>query len=283
MIDLQKIEQVAQNIELKLLRRANAFSLGGLKSSFKGNGLQFKEHRNYEWGDDLRHLDWKIWAKTHEAMVKIYEEERNREIVIYLDLSSSMIIGYKGVSKLQASLEIICLLYLLAYKTKDQIHLFLFHESVIDLGKTNGKKGMTLLIKKLLELKIIDENRPLFYRICKNEAMWGEEIRKKISQLYHRRCYYLFFSDHYSYMTPKNFTFFLSRPNTFFFRLLSPLDNLTQLPFLLYGYGQGKKQSECFRSAQSTSLPLSDKKVRPLAIDQYYLQNFIRELWHGVY
>lgn len=87
-----------------------------LKTNIKGTGLQFKEHQVYNFGDDIRFIDWKILAKTSHPYVKTFNEERNVEIVVVIDASTTMMTGYNGVSKLQAAIEICCLLYLLAKK-----------------------------------------------------------------------------------------------------------------------------------------------------------------------
>ena len=89
-------------------------NLGKFKSNFKGNGLQFKEHRSYVYGDDIRDLNWSLLAKNGNPYVKIYEEERNVNLIVLVDISQSMLYGLNNVSKLEVCIELICLLYLLA-------------------------------------------------------------------------------------------------------------------------------------------------------------------------
>ncbi|MCO4755941.1 MAG: DUF58 domain-containing protein, partial [Bacteriovoracaceae bacterium] len=136
-----------------------------LRSHFKGAGLQFKEHQVYTPGDDVRFIDWKLSAKTKTTFVKTFEEERNIEIVVVLDVCESMLIGYKGVSKLQASIEIACLLYLLAEKTKDKVKVVIFSDEVKNLPSTSGQKGIVLLMSILQQMNMVNAQgkvNPLF-------------------------------------------------------------------------------------------------------------------------
>ena len=116
-----------------------------LKSHFRGAGLQFKEHQVYNPGDDVRFIDWKLSAKTNTTFIKTFEEERNIEIYSILDLSESLLTGYKNVSKLQAAIEITCLLYLLAEKTKDNIIPVIFTDKAQILPVSSGRAGITLI------------------------------------------------------------------------------------------------------------------------------------------
>ena len=85
-MNLKEIEKVVGNIQEHLFRNSNSFSIGMLRSHFKGAGLQFKEHQVYAPGDDVRFIDWKLSAKTNTTFVKTFEEERNVEIHIFLDI-----------------------------------------------------------------------------------------------------------------------------------------------------------------------------------------------------
>ncbi len=83
-----------QNLRIRARTVAEGF-LGGLhKSPFRGQSLEFAEHREYAFGDELKHIDWKVYARTDRFFVKQFEEETNLRIQILLDASGSM--GYKG-------------------------------------------------------------------------------------------------------------------------------------------------------------------------------------------
>src|SRR5210317_920729 len=108
-MNFEEVRKVVGSIKSNIFKNSNAYSIGMLKSHFRGTGLQFKEHQVYTHGDDIRHIDWKLLAKKREPYIKTYEEERNVEIVVVIDTSATMLTGYNGVSKLQAAIEICCL------------------------------------------------------------------------------------------------------------------------------------------------------------------------------
>ena len=89
-----------KNIELKIKYLSNELFSGNYRSSFRGSGLEVSSSRPYEFGDEVRFIDWKLSAKSNNTFVKTFEEERNVEIIVVLDITSSMLIGYKKKSKL---------------------------------------------------------------------------------------------------------------------------------------------------------------------------------------
>jgi uncharacterized protein (DUF58 family) len=156
-VKLNEVRKTVGRIKASLFKNSNSFSIGMLKSHFKGSGLQFKEHQVYTFGDDIRFIDWNMLAKTNEAFVKTFEEERNIEITVVLDASRSMLTGVDGVSKLQASIEITCLLFLLAKETNDFVHVLVIGDELIDIPKSQGDKGISYLISNLEKYGILDE------------------------------------------------------------------------------------------------------------------------------
>ena len=108
-----------------------------------------KDHRPYEQGDEIRFIDWKLLAKTSDPYVKTFEEERNVEITVMIDAFPTMYAGAKGVSKLQAGIEICCLLYLISKESRDFIHAVVFGDKVIDIPKDTGDRGISLFISIL--------------------------------------------------------------------------------------------------------------------------------------
>ncbi len=107
-MDIHAVRRAVSKIKGGLFKNSNSQAIGMLKSHFKGTGLQFKEHQVYMPGDEVRFIDWKMLAKTAHPYVKTFEEERNVEIVVAIDASPSMLYGHKGISKLQAAIEICC-------------------------------------------------------------------------------------------------------------------------------------------------------------------------------
>lgn len=90
-----------------------------------------------------------------------------------------MLIGYKGVSKLQAGIEIICLLYFLANKTKDTLKVYILRDEIIDIPKNSGERGIINFIKKLRENKIININGKVNIDPDDYENVGESEVIKK--------------------------------------------------------------------------------------------------------
>ena len=145
-MDIEAVKRTVLRIKTQLFKNSNTYSIGMLKSHFRGSGLQFKEHQIYCAGDDVRFIDWKIVAKTGVPYIKTFDEERNVEIVVMIDASSTMLSGFNGVSKLQASIEICCLLYLLAKETGDFVHAIIVSDGIINIRKLAGYEGVVNLI-----------------------------------------------------------------------------------------------------------------------------------------
>ena len=152
------IRKAVGRIKGQLFKNSNSFSIGMLKSHFRGTGLKFKEHQVYTHGDDVRFIDWKLFAKTGQPYIKTFEEERNVEIVEVIDAGPSMLNGEDGISKLQASIEICCLLYILAKETGDYIHTLILTDEVINIPKLAGDEGIVRLIATLEDKNILDTN-----------------------------------------------------------------------------------------------------------------------------
>jgi uncharacterized protein (DUF58 family) len=85
----KEVFEAASQIEILPQRRLAALLSGQVYSPYQGSGMQFKEFRNYEPGDDIRHMSWTLTARVGKPMVKIYEEDRELDIVVLLDTSGS--------------------------------------------------------------------------------------------------------------------------------------------------------------------------------------------------
>ena len=138
---VEKIKEKISSIKLSLFKGIYKENLGKFKSNFKGNGLQFKDHRSYVYGDDIRGINWSLLAKNGSPYVKEHEEERNVNLTVILDVSSSMLYGLNKVSKLDVCIELVCLLYLVAQETNDWVSVFFVGGKAESLGKGRGEEG----------------------------------------------------------------------------------------------------------------------------------------------
>jgi len=121
-LDPQVLSRIAQ-FDLKARLIVEGFLQGLHKSPFHGFSVEFAEHRDYVPGDDVRHVDWKAYAKTDRLYVKQYEEETNLRCYIALDVSRSMAYASAGVSKLQYAAYVAGSMAFLAHRQRDAVGL----------------------------------------------------------------------------------------------------------------------------------------------------------------
>jgi uncharacterized protein (DUF58 family) len=119
------------SMELRARLIVEGFITGLHKSPYHGFSVEFAEHRPYNAGDELRHVDWKVYARTDRPYVKRYEEETNLRHWVVLDTSPSMrYAGQQGVSKLEVGASISAALHLLMQRQRDATGLAAFDEQV---------------------------------------------------------------------------------------------------------------------------------------------------------
>lgn len=280
-MNIPEVRKIVGQIQSHLFKRSNAYSVGVLKSHFKGSGLQFKEHRVYEPGDDTRFIDWKLMAKMNDPYVKTFEEERNVEITVVVDLSPTMFYGYNGVSKLQASLEIVCLLYLLAHESKDLIHVILAGHELVDLPKASGEKGIVLFLNQLQKHGVVNSDGKVNYHYLQNSANLEQtEITKRVLKSLARKKEVVLLSDFTDFLSDQELKRVVLSKNSHCFRVLSPLDTSESKSFRLalvdgttsekaYALVSGKNPED-----QNTLF----KKMHDLDVSNRYLEQFIKEM-----
>jgi hypothetical protein len=282
-VKLNEVRKTVGRIKASLFKNSNSFSIGMLKSHFKGSGLQFKEHQVYTFGDDIRFIDWNMLAKTNEAFVKTFEEERNIEITVVLDASRSMLTGVDGVSKLQASIEITCLLFLLAKETNDFVHVLVIGDELIDIPKSQGDKGISYLISNLEKYGILDETgivnieRPLV-----NEVIEEQKKMRSIMKHIGKRREVVILSDFVDFIDAKSLKRLIFRKNLHCFFMESPLDRKVSAPISIFSFSAGNNKGASFQKIRTLEEKNIErdlgKKVKKIDISERYLENFIREM-----
>ncbi len=276
LVNLKEIEKVVGSLQNHLFKNSNSFSVGMLKSHFKGAGLQFKEHQVYNPGDDVRFIDWKLSAKTNTTFVKTFEEERNVEINILLDISETMMMGYKGVSKLQASIELTCLLFLLAEKSKDKVSVIIYTDQIKILPLSSGHEGIVLLISQLQKMNILKEDGKvnLHYDVKLPEN--DQKVLATLKSFVAKGKEVIVFSDLYKINNLDVVNKLLYRPNMHFFIVESPLENKQALPFSIYG----KSSLGAFYGRVNTKKDEIKLKGRfkRIGVHERYLENFVHDM-----
>ena len=151
----KKITQQIKELEIHTRRILNGSSIGGSKSRQRGFGFDFDQLRTYQYGDDVRLIDWKSSARTGEKLlVRQYFEERNRTFIICLDISASTLFGSGDIIKQDMMQQISGALSLAAEYSKDKVGLILFSdqiEKIIPAAK--GKSHVHSLIETIFSHK----------------------------------------------------------------------------------------------------------------------------------
>ncbi len=142
-MDSTEIAKKARLLEVRTKRLLDESLSGSFKSPFKGQGLQFSEHRQYIPGDDVRHIDWKASARTRDPLMKKYEEERELSILLVLDLSRSGSFGTSRTTKRDLLRETAAMLAHAATIAGDKIGIVTFAEGVVEtLPPKKGKAAL---------------------------------------------------------------------------------------------------------------------------------------------
>lgn len=280
-MNINEVKKVVGRLKANLFKKANSHSIGILKTNIKGTGLQFKEHQVYSFGDDIRFIDWKILAKTSHPYVKTFDEERNVEIVVVIDASRTMMTGYNGVSKLQAAIEICCLLYLLAKETGDFVHALIITDEIINVPKLSGDKGITHLISILEDQKILTIKGKVNLERSFEDSV--DKTKKYLSIMKHlsRKREIIMLSDFNDFVDADIMKKLLARSNVHCFQLLSPLDEAKALPYSLYASSGTKSSSGLGKYDFTGKKDLAHeygKKFKRLRVQEKYLENFVKEM-----
>ncbi|HMR57499.1 MAG TPA: DUF58 domain-containing protein [Cyclobacteriaceae bacterium] len=126
--------------EIQIRKAINSQMQGDFRSIFKGTGLEFDDVRPYQYGDDIRTIDWNVSAKGHGTFVKTFREEKEQTIYFILDVSASQFIGTRGRTKFDIATEICGVLALSGAKESSQVGLICYSDTREKFLKP--KKGM---------------------------------------------------------------------------------------------------------------------------------------------
>lgn len=125
---------------------------GDVKSAFKGRGIELEEIRAYNFGDDVRDIDWRVTARRQTPYTRLYAEEKDREIYVLLDLSPQMVFGTRKELKSVSAAKISALLGWLSMENRDRFGLAVFDGVKTDFYKPgNNRAALTAMLKKVAE------------------------------------------------------------------------------------------------------------------------------------
>ncbi|WP_445383748.1 DUF58 domain-containing protein [Robiginitalea sp. IMCC43444] len=153
-MDTKELLKKVRKIEIKTRRLSDHIFGGEYHSTFKGRGMTFSEVRQYQYGDDVRSIDWNVTARTNEPYVKVFEEERELTMMLMVDVSGSEFFGTVDQFKREVLTEISATLAFSALQNNDKAGLILFSDQVeLFIPPKKGKSHVLRIIRELLEFE----------------------------------------------------------------------------------------------------------------------------------
>ncbi len=150
-IDTRELLKKVRKIEIKTKGLTKHIFSGEYHSAFKGRGMSFSEVREYQFGDDVRNIDWNVTARTGEAHIKVFEEERELTVMMLVDVSPSCFYGTTDQFKHELITELCAVLAFSAIQNNDKVGLILFSEEVeLYIPPKKGRKHILRIIRELI-------------------------------------------------------------------------------------------------------------------------------------
>ena len=143
-----------RQIEIKTRGLSNNIFAGQYHSAFKGKGMSFSEVREYQYGDDVRDIDWNVTARYNKPYVKVFEEERELTVMLLIDVSNSLDFGTVKQMKKDLVTEIAATLAFSAIQNNDKIGVIFFSDKIEKfIPPKKGRKHILYIIRELLDFK----------------------------------------------------------------------------------------------------------------------------------
>lgn len=153
-MDTKALLKKVRKIEIKTSRLSDHIFGGEYHSTFKGRGMTFSEVRQYQYGDDVRAIDWNVTARYREPYVKVFEEERELTLMLVVDVSGSEMFGTQQQFKREILTEISATLAFSALQNNDKVGLLLFSDQVeLFIPPKKGRFHILRIIRELLEFQ----------------------------------------------------------------------------------------------------------------------------------
>lgn len=143
-----------RKIEIKTKALSHQIFAGEYHSAFKGRGMAFSEVREYQYGDDVRNMDWNVTARLRSPYVKVFEEERELTVVLLVDVSRSRLFGTSGQNKRDLIAEIAAVLSFSAILNNDKVGALFFSEKVEKfIPPKKGRSHLLHIIREIIEFQ----------------------------------------------------------------------------------------------------------------------------------
>lgn len=175
-----------RKIEIKTRGLSNNIFAGQYHSAFKGRGMAFSEVREYQFGDDVRDIEWNVTARFHRPYVKVFEEERELTVMLLVDVSGSLAFGSQRQEKREMVTEIAATIAFSAIQNNDKIGVLFFSDHVEKyIPPKKGRKHILYIIRELLD-----------FHPDSNRTDLGQAI-ETLTRMQKRRCTAFMLSDFY--------------------------------------------------------------------------------------
>ncbi len=153
-METSEILKKVRKIEIKTRGLSNNIFAGQYHSAFKGRGMAFSEVREYQYGDDIRDIDWNVTARLNKPYVKVFEEERELTVMLLIDVSGSLEFGTIKQLKKDMVTEIAATLAFSAIENNDKIGVIFFSDKIEKfIPPKKGRKHILYIIRELLDFK----------------------------------------------------------------------------------------------------------------------------------
>jgi len=151
-VETSEILKKVRKIEIKTRRLSANIFAGQYHSAFKGRGMAFSEVREYQFGDDVRDIDWNVTARFHRPYVKVFEEERELTVMLLIDVSGSLEFGTQQQMKKDMVTEIAATLAFSAIQNNDKIGVVFFSDKIEKyIPPKKGRKHILYIIREMLD------------------------------------------------------------------------------------------------------------------------------------
>ena len=151
-METSELIKKVRKIEIKTRGLSSNIFAGQYHSAFKGRGMAFSEVREYQFGDDVRDIDWNVTARFHRPYVKVFEEERELTVMLLVDVSGSLDFGTKKQMKRDMLTEIAATLAFSAIQNNDKIGVILFSDTIEKyIPPKKGRKHILYIIREILD------------------------------------------------------------------------------------------------------------------------------------
>lgn len=185
-MDTSDILKKVRKIEIKTRGLSNNIFAGQYHSAFKGRGMAFSEVREYQFGDDVRDIDWNVTARFHHPYVKVFEEERELTVMLLIDVSGSLDFGTVHQTKRDMVTEIAATLAFSAIQNNDKIGVIFFSDKIEKyIPPKKGRKHILYIIREMLDFTPVSKKTDVEMAVA------------YLSRVMKRRCTAFILSDFY--------------------------------------------------------------------------------------